>query len=130
MSRRQNGEGSVYPVKDGYRGYVWCTSPSGDRYRKYVKRKRFEDAQDEWLKLREQARRGPVASDVPKLAEFLSYWLAEVVEPNLAPKTYGKYETFSRSHIIPYIGDKRIDKSKLKTYGNGLINLARYASAA
>ena len=27
MSRRHNGEGSIYPVKDGYRGYVWCTNP-------------------------------------------------------------------------------------------------------
>ena len=25
MSRRHNSEGSIYPVKDGYRGYVWCT---------------------------------------------------------------------------------------------------------
>ena len=34
MSRRRNGEGSIYPVKDGYRGYVWCTRPDGARYRK------------------------------------------------------------------------------------------------
>lgn len=26
MSRRHSGEGSIYPVKGGYRGYVWCTS--------------------------------------------------------------------------------------------------------
>ena len=61
--------------------------PRRSAYRKYVKRKKFEDAQEEWFKLREQAQRGPVASDVPKLAEFLNYWLTEVVEPNLAPKT-------------------------------------------
>ncbi len=36
MSRRHNGEGSIYPVKDGYRGYVWCINPGGKRYRKYV----------------------------------------------------------------------------------------------
>ena len=37
MSRRHNGEGSIYPVKNGYRGYVWCINPAGNRYRKYVK---------------------------------------------------------------------------------------------
>ncbi len=50
MSRRHNGGGSIYPVKDGYRGYVWCTSPAGEPYRKYVQRKTFEDARDEWFK--------------------------------------------------------------------------------
>jgi hypothetical protein len=36
MTRRRNGEGSIYPVKDshgrvtGYRGYVWCTKPGVD----------------------------------------------------------------------------------------------------
>ena len=42
MSRRHNGEGSIYPVKDGYRGYVWCTNPDGTRYRKYVKGKTYD----------------------------------------------------------------------------------------
>ena len=67
MSRRHNGEGSIYPVKDGYRGYVWCTNPAGERYRKYVKGKTYEETQAAWLKLRDQASRGPVASDVPTL---------------------------------------------------------------
>ena len=48
MTRRRNGEGSIYPVKDshgrvtGYRGYVWCTKPGGERYRKYVKGQTYE----------------------------------------------------------------------------------------
>ena len=125
MSRRHNGEGSIYPVKDGYRGYVWCTNPAGEPYRKYVQRKKFEDAQEEWFKLREQAKRGPVASDVPKLAEFLNYWLTEVIEPNLAPKTYEKYETFSRLHIIPYIGEKRLDKLQVRDIRQWLNKLGR-----
>jgi hypothetical protein len=88
MSRRHSGEGSIYPVKDGYRGYVWCTNPAGERYRKYVKCKTYDETQRAWLKLRDQASRGPVASDVPSLEKFLRYWLQEIVQPNLAPKTY------------------------------------------
>jgi integrase len=64
--------------------------------------------------LRDQASRGPVSSDVPKLAEFLAYWLKEIVAPNLSPKTYEKYEMFSRLHIIPHLGGKRLDKIQVK----------------
>ena len=125
MSRRHNGEGSIYPVKNGYRGYVWCTNPAGDRYRKYIKGKTYDDTQQAWLKLREQASRGPVASDVPSLEKFLNYWLKEIVEPNLAPKTYQKYELFSRLHIIPHLGVKRLDKLQVQEIRQWLNKLGR-----
>ncbi len=114
MSRRRSGEGSIYPVKDGYRGYVWCTSPAGKRYRKYVKGKTYEDARAAWLKLRDAAGRGPVVSDAPSLEKFISYWLEEIVRPNLAPKTCEKYELFSRLHIIPHLGARRLDKLQVR----------------
>jgi integrase len=125
MSRRHNGEGSIYPVEDGYRGYVWCTSPAGERYRKYVKGKTYDETQAAWFKLRDGASKGPVASDVPKLGEFLSYWLEEIVEPNLAPKTYEKYEFFSRLHITPYLGARRLDKLQVREIRQWLNKLAR-----
>jgi integrase len=125
MSRRHNGEGSIYPVKNGYRGYVWCTNPDGSRYRKYVKGKTHEETQRAWFALRDKAGKGPVASDVPKLAEFIDYWLAEIVEPNLAPKTYEKYEGFSRLHIVPYLGSKRLDKLRVSDIRTWLNKLAR-----
>ncbi len=114
MSRRHNGEGSIYPVKDGYRGYAWCTNPGGTRYRKYVKGKTYEATQRAWLKLRDEASRGPVSSDVSKLSDFLSYWLREIVQPNLAPKTYQTYELFVRLHIVPHLGHKRLDQLQVK----------------
>jgi integrase len=130
MTRRRNGEGSIYPVKDshghvtGYRGYVWCTKPSGERYRKYVKGKTYEAAQRSWFKLRDQAGRGPVTADVPKLADFLSYWLKQIVEPNLAPKTHQTYELFVRLHIVPYLGHKRLDKITVRDVRQWLNQLA------
>jgi len=125
MGRRHNGEGSIYPAGDGYRGYVWCTRPDGARYRKYVSAKTFDEAQQAWFKLRDQARRGPVTSDVPKLADFLGYWLAEIVRPNLAPKTCEKYELFSRLHIIPHLGNMRLDKIQVKDIRQWLNKLGR-----
>jgi len=124
LSKRGNSEGSLYQSGEGWRGYVWCTRPDGTRYRKYVRGKDYEDAQRNWVKLREQASQGPVSSDVPKLAEFLAYWLEEVVEPNLAPKTYEKYEMFSRLHIIPHLGGKRLDRIQVKDIRQWLNKLA------
>jgi integrase len=114
MSRRRNGEGSIYPVPGGYRGYVWCTSPDGSRYRKYVKGKTYEATRQVWFKLRDEAGHGPVSSDVPKLSDFLSYWLKEIVQPNLAPKTYQTYELFVRLHIVPHLGNRRLDQLQVK----------------
>jgi hypothetical protein len=114
MSRHRNGEGSIYPVPGGWRGYVWCTRPDGTEYRKYRQRTKYEDVRDALDKLREEAAHGPVASGAPKLADFLAYWLKEIVEPNLAPKTYERYEMFVRLHIIPYLGGKRLDKIQVK----------------
>jgi integrase len=125
MSRRHNGEGSIYPVEDGYRGYVWCTNPAGTRYRKYVKGKTYDDTQRAWLKLRDEASRGPVASDVPGLEKFLLYWLEEIVRPNLAPMTYATRETFCRVHIIPYLGKKRLDRLQVADIRQWLNKLGR-----
>ena len=113
MTRRRgrgNSEGSLYPVPGGWRGYVWVTGPDGIRRRKYVKATTYESAQAAWLKLRSKAANGPVASNLPKLAEFMADRLREVVKPNLAPKTFEKYEMFSRLYIGPYLGGKRLDK--------------------
>lgn len=124
MSKRGNSEGSLYQSADGWRGYIWCDRPDGTRYRKYVRGKTYEEAQQNWLNLRVQANHGPVSSDVSKLAEFLAYWLKEIVEPNLSPKTYERYEMFSRLHIIPHLGGKRLDKIQVRDVRQWLNKLA------
>ncbi|MFY9774307.1 MAG: site-specific integrase [Trebonia sp.] len=124
MGKRGNSEGSLYKSGEGWRGYVWCSRPDGTRYRKYVRGQTHEEARQNWVNLRDRASRGPVASDVPKLAEFLAYWLNEIVEPNLAPKTFDKYEMFSRLHIIPYLGGRRLDNLQVKDIRQWLNKLA------
>jgi hypothetical protein len=46
------------------------------------------------------------------------------VEPNLAPKAYEKYETFSRLHIIPHLGSKRLDNIQVKEIRQWLNKIA------
>jgi integrase len=111
---RANGEGSIFPYRNGFAAYVWVTKPNGQRQRKYVYGATRQGVHDKWLKLQQQARQGPMATCVPQLGEFLTYWLDEVVKPNLAPLTHATYETFVRVYIIPGIGTKRLDRLQVR----------------
>jgi integrase len=108
--RRANGEGSIFPYRTGYAAYVWVTQPDGTRRRKWVYGKTREEVHDKWLTLHVAAKRGPVVTKVPILADYLAYWLAEVIKPNREPNTYSQYELFSRRYITPGLGTKRLDR--------------------
>ncbi|MEV4171950.1 site-specific integrase [Nonomuraea sp. NPDC049709] len=110
MGKRSNGEGSIFPYKDGWAGYVWVTTPEGKRTRKWAYGKTREETHEKWLKLHDQARKGPVATKHETVAAFLKRWLADVVEPNREPTTYVAYEPLVRLYIVPGLGKKRLDK--------------------
>ena len=46
------------------------------------------------------------------LNEFSNQWLETYVKPNLAPTTHQGYEEKLNKHILPYLGNKRLDKIK------------------
>jgi integrase len=74
--------------------------------------------------LHEVASKGPVATSSPTLADYLTYWLREVVvPPNYAPLTCATYEIMTRLYIVPGLGGKRLDKLALRdvrSWLNGL----------
>ncbi|GIH75138.1 site-specific integrase [Planobispora longispora] len=126
MGRRANGEGSVFPYKDSWAGYVWVTTPEGTKTRKWVYGKTREETHEKWLKLHEQASKGPVPTKHPMVAAYLTRWLAEVIEPNREPTTYVAYEPLVRLYIIPGLGKKRLDKLTVRdvqTWLNKLVTL-------
>lgn len=110
MARRHNGEGSIFPYRNGFAAYAWITTPAGRRQRKYVYGQSREAVHGKWLALTQAARRGPVAPVSPKLADFLGRWLEETVRPSLAPTTASNYELFSRLYIAPDLGSRRLDR--------------------
>jgi integrase len=107
---RANGEGSIFPYKKGYAAYVWVDKPDGKRARKWVYGATREDTHDKWIELHGLASRGPVATRTPTVAQYVGYWLREIVKPNLSPGTFVTYEVLARLHIVPGLGRKRLDK--------------------
>jgi integrase len=107
---RQNGEGSIFPYRNGFAAYVWVNKPDGKRGRKWLYGKTREEVHDKWIALHADAKRGPVTTKVPTLGEYVAYWLREVVQPNLAPRSYDTYEGLTRRNIVPGLGRKRLDR--------------------
>jgi integrase len=107
---RANGEGSIYPYKNGYAAYVWVRTPAGQRMRKYVYGKTREETHGKWVELAARAAKLPVPTSVPSVAVYLAYWLAEVIRPNREDATYAHYEVMSRLHVVPGVGSRKIDR--------------------
>ncbi|RSN43756.1 site-specific integrase [Streptomyces sp. WAC 04229] len=122
--KRGNGEGSIYPYKNGYAAYVWVTKPDGKRARKYAYGKTREEVHEKWLALHAEAKRGPVATRHRTVSAFLSYWLDSVVKPNLAPLSYVSYEGSVRLYIVPHLGAKRLDRLTVRDVREWLTKLA------
>jgi Phage integrase, N-terminal SAM-like domain len=112
-SRRANGEGSIFPYRNGFAAYVWTTTPSGRRQRKYVYGRTREKVHSRWVELTQKAARGPVITKVPTVGQFLHRWLEDTVAPNLAPLTYATYESHVKNYIEPGIGALRLDRLRV-----------------
>lgn len=107
---RANGEGSIYPHRNGFAAYVWVTTPSGERKRKYIYGPDRETVHRKWLELHRVAAERPVPTRVPTVGDWLTTWLAEEVVPNLAPATAVNYAMFVRLYIAPVLGSIRLDR--------------------
>jgi hypothetical protein len=53
-----SGEGSIYPYPHGFRAYVWVTTSTGRKQRKYVSGKTRDEVREKYLALHQAARRG------------------------------------------------------------------------
>ncbi|MEU3712721.1 N-terminal phage integrase SAM-like domain-containing protein [Streptomyces catenulae] len=112
--KRGNGEGSIYPYKNGFAAYVWVTTPDGRKKRKYVYGKTRDEVHDKWIKLQGEAKKRPVDTKSPMLRQYLAYWLKEVVDPALKPKAAETYKMHVRLYIAPGLGTKRLDKLSVR----------------
>ncbi len=104
--RRANGEGTIYRRKDGrYEAALWVLTTSGaqKRIRRYGDTR--AEAHEKLVVAKLEAQNGvPVPDRMPRLGDYLDYWLEEVVRPSLRRTTYSRYELSIRRHIKPELG--------------------------
>lgn len=106
MTRRANGEGSVYKRKDGR----WCATITTDHgRRKHFLGKTREQVSHKLtaaLKARDDGLR--IIDEHQTVAQFLNTWLVDKVRPSARPATSRGYESKIRVHIVPAIGGVKV----------------------
>jgi integrase len=82
----------------------------GGRKRVTVYGKTREEARRKLTALQRELDRGVrVPEEKWSVAQYLDHWLAQVVKPHRAPKTYQGYELIVRRHIVPRLGKRRLN---------------------
>ena len=101
--RRANGEGSIYQRSSDARwvGSAYVYTTTGQRKRRPVYGNSFDDVRTKLDKLKGNSANGvPVPDRHTTVAEYLDYWLREVVSHKRATTARG-YESAVRLHIVP-----------------------------
>ena len=110
MTKRANGEGSVYETKDGrWVGATYADTNTGGRKRVVVYGRTRAEARKKLSDLQKELDAGVrVSVENWTVKAYLEYWLESVVKLNRAPKTYQGYDLVVRLHIGPRIGNKKL----------------------
>lgn len=98
------------------RGY-WAVAielpagPDGGRRRKYIRRRSKTDLVEERDRvLAALDRKGDLPTSSPSVATWAEYWMTEIVTKTRRPKTVASYRSVIENHIVPAIGDTRLNK--------------------
>ena len=108
--KRANGEGTIYQRKDG-RWVAAATIVTMSGINKRIERygRTREEARMKRDATLAAAQTGiPVPDRKVKLADYIDYWLEQVVKTNQRPKTYEQYELSSRLYLKPGLGKRAI----------------------
>jgi integrase len=108
MSKRANGEGTVYQRADGR----WvAVIPLENGKRKFIYRKTQREAIKE-LQLANHAKmQGTfISTSEQTLEAFLTRWLQDTAQPNLRPRTFIRYRELITLHVLPTLGKVTLKK--------------------
>ena len=112
MSKRANGEGSIYRRSDGrWVAAHYVLRPDGGRERRPVYGKTRAEAAAKLAELINKTAAGvPLAVKGWSVEAYADHWLTDVVGPRLKPATLSSYRSTLRLHILPTLG-----RAKLQT---------------
>ncbi len=110
MTKRANGEGSVYFRASDNKWVGSVTLDNGKRKVFYGKTKK--EVRDKVNKALYEQEQGvlPTTSSKLTVAQFLDSWLENTQKPSVRPRTYERYEEVLRLHINPVLGRHRLQK--------------------
>ncbi|MFH9247065.1 tyrosine-type recombinase/integrase [Streptomyces lydicus] len=130
--RNPNGAGTITKRKDGrYQAAVYVLQPDGTRARKFAYGKTWAECDTKRRELLAKVDQGvPVPTRSAKLAEWLPYWLDNVIKPNRKRSTYSKYAMHVRLYLVPLLGTKRLETLGPRHVRVFLADVARKSSAA
>ena len=128
--RRVNGDGSIARRADGrWMGRYYAWTSAGARKRITVYGKTRQEAADRMREAQERNRQGiPVPDRAWNLADWLDYWLDNVVASNRRPATYSLYEATIRLYLKPALGTvplTRLSAARVQTFLNGQLAAGR-----
>jgi integrase len=110
MTKRGNGEGSIYPIRGksgkvkGYRAAYVVYTADGPK-RRYLSGKRREDVRDKLAKALSD-RSGGLVFDAGAMTvgEYLERWLKDSARGTVRMSTYERHEGIIRTHLKPALG--------------------------
>lgn len=105
MSKRANGEGSIWKRADGR--WVSGLSLANGKRKYYYGRTRAEVAGKLAAATKQRQDGQTIVGERQTVKEFLTSWL-EGSKPSLRPRTYATYEIILRLHAIPFVGKHRL----------------------
>jgi integrase len=108
MGKRGNGEGSIYQRKEDGK---WVGSITlENRKRKVFYGKTRKEVQEKMkVALHEQQQGTLVTAPQQTVAQYLEYWL-KVHKKNIRPRSHERYEEIVRLHLVPTLGNVKLDK--------------------
>ena len=121
--RRVNGDGSLTRRADGrWMGRYYAWTSAGTRKRITVYGTTRQEAADRMREAQERNRQGiPVPDRAWKLADWLDYWLENVIAANRRPATHRLYEMTVRLYLKPQLGQHsltRLSASRVQAFLN------------
>ncbi len=130
--RNPNGAGTITKRKDGrYQAAVYVLQPDGTRARKFAYGRTWAECDAKRRELLDKAAQGiPVPTRSAKLAEWLPYWLENVVKPRRKLSTYDKYEAHVRLYLVPLLGAKRLESLGVADVRRFLVQVEKKTTAA
>lgn len=117
MSKRCNGEGSVYKRKNGrWMGSITIgRDSSGKPIRKTIYGKSKKEVIEKLNTLKHDIKIGDyVEPDKITVFEWMNYWLKIYKKHKLKPRTYDSYESLINITIVPNIGNIQLQKLRAK----------------